>query len=152
VKYIIVGLGDELANLQQLIADLRVSNNVMMVGRVSDQDLPSYYAACDVFVMPNREIDGDIEGFGMVYLEAAAAGKPVIGGESGGTRDAILEGITGLRIDGNSLSNVSAAILTLLLDTDKSRQMGENGRRWVQREFAWESVVERTRALAMAIN
>jgi phosphatidyl-myo-inositol dimannoside synthase len=151
VKYIIVGQGEESANLGQLIADLRVSDNVMMVGRVSDQDLPSYYAACDVFVMPNREIDGDIEGFGMVYLEAAAAGKPVIGGDSGGTQDAILEGVAGLRVDGNNLSDISAAILTLLLDPDKSRQMGENGRRWVEREFAWESVVERTRALATAI-
>jgi phosphatidylinositol alpha-1,6-mannosyltransferase len=152
VKYIIVGQGEEFANLRQLIADVGVSESVMMVGHVSDQELPSYYAACDIFVMPNRDIDGDIEGFGMVYLEAAAAGKPVIGGKSGGTQDAILEGIAGLRVDGNSLSDISAAILTFLLDPDKSRQMGESGRRWVEREFAWESVVERTRTLAAAIS
>ena len=80
VKYVMVGTGEELASLTTLVQELGVQDSVVFAGSVPDQELAAYYAACDVFIMPNREIDGDIEGFGMVYLEAGAAGKPVIGG------------------------------------------------------------------------
>jgi phosphatidylinositol alpha-1,6-mannosyltransferase len=151
VMYLIVGTGEEFCNLKKLISDVGVTESVIFVGRVSDEDLPYYYAACDVFVMPNREIDADIEGFGMVYLEAAAAGKPVIGGRSGGTDDAILEGTTGLRVDGNSITEIANAMVSLLSNPEKSKLMGESGRRWVEKEFTWESVVRRTYALSSII-
>jgi phosphatidylinositol alpha-1,6-mannosyltransferase len=150
--YLIVGAGDEFAYLQALVNEMGVADSVNFVGYVADDDLSGYYAACDAFVMPNREIDGDIEGFGMVYLEAAAAGKPVIAGRSGGTSEAMLEGITGLRVDGTSIAEIADAVISLVNDPLTSRTMGENGRAWVEREFTWESVVKRTRAVADTIH
>jgi phosphatidylinositol alpha-1,6-mannosyltransferase len=146
--YLIVGAGEEFAYLQALVNEMGVADSVNFVGCVADDALVGYYAACDAFVMPNREIDGDIEGFGMVYLEAAAAGKPVIAGRSGGTSDAILDGITGLRVDGTSVAEIADAVISFLNDPLTSRTMGENGRAWVEREFTWESVVKKTRAVA----
>ncbi len=151
VKYILVGNGEELAALQTLAQTLGVTESVVFAGSVPDQDLAAYYAVCDVFVMPNRQIEGDIEGFGMVYLEAGAAGKPVVGGQSGGTEDAILEGITGLRVDGNNVEAITNAVVSLLIQPEKARAMGEAGQRRVEEEFTWEAVVGRTRQLSAAI-
>ena len=151
VTYLIVGAGGEFAYLQALVDEMGVADCVIFAGCVADEELPGYYAACDVFVMPNREIDGDIEGFGMVYLEASAAGKPVIGGRSGGTSDAILDGITGLRVDGTSVGEIADAVISLLNDSETSRIMGERGRCWVEREFTWESIVNKTHLLASTI-
>jgi phosphatidyl-myo-inositol dimannoside synthase len=148
--YLTAGAGDEFAYLQTLGNEMGVADSVNFVGYVADDDLAGYYAACDAFVMPNRDIDGDIEGVGMVYLEAA--GKPVIAGRSGGTCDAMLEGITGLRVDGTSVAQIADAVISLLNDPLTSRTMGENGRAWVEREFTWESVVKRTRAIADTIH
>ena len=150
--YLIVGAGEEFAYLQALADEMGVADSVIFTGRVADEALLGYYAACDVFIMPNREIDGDIEGFGMVYLEASAAGKPVIGGRSGGTEDAILDGITGLRVDGTSVVQIADAVIALLNDPDTSRIMGERGRLRVEREFSWESIVDKTHVLATTIH
>jgi phosphatidylinositol alpha-1,6-mannosyltransferase len=151
VKYVMVGTGEELAALTTLVHELGVQDSVVFAGSVPDQELAAYYAACDVFVMPNREIDGDIEGFGMVYLEAGAAGKPVIGGKSGGTADAIVDGVTGLRVDGNSRVEITDAIIDLLLAPDRAKTMGLRGRQRVENEFAWDAVVARTRQIATMI-
>ena len=121
---------------------------MVFAGSVPDQELAAYYAACDVFIMPNRQIGGDIEGFGMVYLEAGAAGKPVIGGKNGGTDDAIVDGVTGLRVDGNSRSEIADAVIDLLSTPDKAKAMGMRGRQRVANEFTWDAVVERTRRVA----
>jgi phosphatidyl-myo-inositol dimannoside synthase len=150
--YFIVGAGEELAYLQRLVDEMGVADSVIFTGCVSDEELPGYYAACDVFIMPNREIDGDIEGFGMVYLEASAAGKPVIGGRSGGTEDAILDGVTGLRVDGASVVQIADAVIALLNDSGTSRMMGERGRLRVEREFTWESIVDKTHLLASTVH
>jgi phosphatidyl-myo-inositol dimannoside synthase len=144
VKYVIVGIGEELANLKRLAFDVGVPDKVIFTECVSNEELASYYAACDVFIMPNRQIGADIEGFGMVYLEAGAAGKPVIGGRSGGTDDAIIEGLTGLRVDGNSVADIATAVISLLSDPKKAKAMGENGRLRVENEFTWEAVALRT--------
>jgi phosphatidylinositol alpha-1,6-mannosyltransferase len=151
VKYLIVGSGEEFVPLQTLANKIGVTDSVIFVGRVTDEELPGYYASCDVFIMPNREINGDIEGFGIVYLEANAAGKPVIGGKSGGTRDAIIDGITGVLIDGKSLEQIASAVISLLSNPEKSKTMGKNGRRWVSQEFTWDGVVQKTHKLVMAI-
>jgi phosphatidylinositol alpha-1,6-mannosyltransferase len=151
VKYIIVGTGEEQAALQRLAQDMGVQERVVLVGQVPDAELAAYYSASNVFIMPNRQIGPDIEGFGIVFLEAGAAGKPVIGGKSGGTRDAILEGVTGLRVDGTSIEDIVATVMTLLSEPDKARAMGEYGRRRVEAEFTWESVVRRIRLLAATI-
>jgi phosphatidylinositol alpha-1,6-mannosyltransferase len=150
--YLIVGAGEEFAYLQALVDEMGVADSVIFTGCVADEELLGYYVACDVFIMPNREIDGDIEGFGMVYLEASAAGKPVIGGRSGGTSDAILDGITGLRVDGTSVAQIADAVISLLNESETSRIMGERGRLWVEREFTWESIVNKTHLLASTVH
>jgi phosphatidylinositol alpha-1,6-mannosyltransferase len=151
VKYLIVGTGEELVTLQQLAKDLQVWNSVVFVGQVADDERAAYYAVCDIFVMPNRQVDADIEGFGMVFLEAGAAGKPVIGGRSGGTGEAIKEGVTGLRVNGGSVEEIDEAVTFLLQDREKARAMGRCGQQWVRTEFTWESIVERTRQIALAL-
>jgi phosphatidylinositol alpha-1,6-mannosyltransferase len=147
-QYIMVGTGEELASLTALVQDLGLQDNVIFAGSVPDQELAAYYAACDIFIMPNREINGDIEGFGMVYLEAGAAGKPVIGGQSGGTDDAIVDGVTGIRVDGNSSVEIADAVIDLLSQPDRAQAMGIHGRKRVESEFSWDVVVERTRRVA----
>jgi phosphatidylinositol alpha-1,6-mannosyltransferase len=151
LKYLIVGDGEELSYLRDLSVSSGVTHSVIFAGRVSDEDLPKYYAASDIFIMANRAIDGDIEGFGIVFLEAAAAGKPAIGGRSGGTAEAVIEGITGLRIDGNNPWEIAQAVISLLSDPVKMQTMGMNGRLRVETEFTWESVVRRTQLLAATI-
>jgi len=151
VRYLIVGIGEELAALQQLAKDCGVQDHIVFVGQVADEERAAYYAACDVFIMPNRQLGADIEGFGMVFLEAGAAGKPVIGGKSGGTGEAIREGITGLRVDGEDVEAIAAAVVELLTDSERARIMGEQGRQWVETVFTWESIVERTRQVAATV-
>ena len=102
VRYALIGVGEDWDYLSHLAHELRLGERVHMLGHVPPEDLPRWYNACDIFAMPNRELNGDTEGFGMVFLEAAACGKPVIGGTAGGTGAAILEGHTGWRIDGTS--------------------------------------------------
>jgi phosphatidylinositol alpha-1,6-mannosyltransferase len=151
VKYVMVGTGEELASLTTLAQVLGVQDSIVFAGSVPDQELAAYYAMCDVFIMPNRQIGGDIEGFGMVYLEAGAAGKPVIGGTSGGTDDAIVEGVTGRRVDGNSCDEIANAVIDLLSTPDKAKAMGVRGLQRVENEFTWDIVVQRTRVLCTAI-
>jgi phosphatidylinositol alpha-1,6-mannosyltransferase len=151
IRYVLVGSGEELVPLQQLAGTLGVADRVVFAGDVSEQELAAYYAACDLFIMPNRQIDGDIEGFGMVFLEAGAAAKPVIGGQSGGTADAIVHGVTGLRVDGTSAEAIATAVVTLMTDAATAQTMGAAGRRRVEHEFTWEAVVEQTRRLSASI-
>lgn len=148
IAYVIVGDGEEYTYLTQMAEACGVADRVIFAGRVPAEELAAYYAVCEVFIMANRQIDHDIEGFGMVFLEAGAAGRPVIGGISGGTDDAILDEVTGLRIDGTGVDAVAQAVVTLLKAPAMAAAMGEAGRHRVEAEFSWESVVQRTRRLA----
>jgi phosphatidylinositol alpha-1,6-mannosyltransferase len=147
VKYVMVGTGEVHESLIALARQLGVEDSVVFAGNILDQDLAAYYSACDVFLMPCREIDGDVEGFGIVYLEAGAAGKPVIGGKTGGTDDAIVDGVTGLRVDGTSCDEIADAAIRLLSTPHKAKEMGQNGRQRVETDFSWDGVVERTRRI-----
>jgi phosphatidylinositol alpha-1,6-mannosyltransferase len=151
VKYVMVGTGEELNSLIILAQALGVQDSVVFAGSVPDEELAAYYAACDVFIMPNRQIGDDIEGFGIAYLEASAAGKPVIGGKSGGTDDAIVDGVTGLRVDGNNGVEIANAVIDLLYTPDRAKAMGMRGRRRVENEFVWDTVVQRTRVVCTAM-
>jgi phosphatidylinositol alpha-1,6-mannosyltransferase len=101
--------------------------------------------ACDVFAMPNREIDGDNEGFGMVFIEAAACGKPSLAGEAGGTAAAVLHEVTGIRVDGASVDQVTAALARLLQDPVLATELGRAGLERVRHQFAWEKIALATR-------
>ncbi|MDZ7584280.1 MAG: glycosyltransferase family 4 protein, partial [Thiobacillus sp.] len=121
---------------------------VHRIGAVSNEDLPRWMNACDVFAMPNREINGDNEGFGMVFIEAAACGKPSLAGEAGGTGSAVLHEQTGLRVDGTSVETVAIGLIRLLSGKDDAMKIGQCGWKRVQMEFAWEMVAKKTLALS----
>jgi len=97
--------------------------------------------------MPNREIDGDTEGFGMVFVEASACGKPVIAGKAGGTGSAVIEGVTGLRVQGEKLEEVANALERLLTDEELTSRLGRQGHSRVVNELSWEAVAAKTVSL-----
>jgi len=145
MRYVIGGIGEDAAYLEGLIAELGVTSRVHLAGAVSGEDLPRWLNTCDVFVMPNREINGDNEGFGMVFIEAAACGKPSLAGEAGGTGSAVLHEETGLRVDGTSLEQVVSGLRRLARDSHLRTQLGQSGLSRVDRLFSWEAVASRTR-------
>jgi len=117
----------------------------MFAGPVPVAELPAYYDAGNVFAMPCRTRRGglDVEGLGIVYLEASASGLPVVGGDSGGAPEAILPGETGYAVSGRDTAAVAARIGELLADPAGAVAMGEKGLAWVDREWRWELVAER---------
>jgi phosphatidylinositol alpha-1,6-mannosyltransferase len=127
-----------------------MTDRVHFLGHVSYEDLPRWYNACDVFVMPNRDINGDTEGFGLVFLEAAASGKPAIAGIAGGTGSAVVHGETGLRVDGESVPDIATAMLRLLSDTDEAERLGDNARQRVLANFIHKRRVDQLRQLVAA--
>jgi len=118
---------------------------VVFTGEVADADLPAYYAAADVFAAPcrSRWAGLETEGFGIVFLEAAAAGKPVVAGRSGGTPEAVVDGVTGKVIDGRSPAAVAAAVAALLENPGLAAAMGKAGRERAERDFAWPQLAAR---------
>jgi phosphatidylinositol alpha-1,6-mannosyltransferase len=148
VKYVIVGTGEEEGRLRGLAEEMGVAHLVEFAGRVTDERLPAYYQACNVFLMPNRE-EGhqDIEGFGIVFLEANACGKPVIGGRSGGTGEAIVDGESGVRVDGENPDAIADAAIALLQNRERAEEMGRRGRARVVERFDWDTIAARTRQL-----
>ena len=117
----------------------------MFTGPVPWADLPAYYDAGNVFAMPCRTRRGglDVEGLGIVYLEASASGLPVVGGDSGGAPDAIMNGETGYVVPGRDVAAVADRIAGLLADPAGAAAMGEKGMAWIDREWRWELVAER---------
>jgi phosphatidylinositol alpha-1,6-mannosyltransferase len=138
VSYLIVGDGAERARLEELVAQHRLQDRVHFLGEVQPRDLPLYYAACDVFLLPNRIDNGDVEGFGIVFLEAAATGRPAIGGRSGGVPEAVLDRETGVLVSGTDAGELAATIQDLASSRAKREAMGVAGRDRVCRSFTWE--------------
>jgi phosphatidylinositol alpha-1,6-mannosyltransferase len=141
VAYVIVGEGDDLDYLDQLARECGVRENVIFAGRVSDDELPLLYNACDAFIMCSREDRTRrgilAEGFGIALVEASACGKPVIAGRSGGVPDAVQDGLTGLLVNPVDSEAVAAAIVKVLREPCLANTMGENGRKWVETEINW---------------
>jgi phosphatidyl-myo-inositol dimannoside synthase len=146
---LLVGDGPYRAKLVRLAQQAGVADSVVFTGPVPAADLPAYYDAGDVFAMPCRTRRGglDVEGLGIVYLEASASGLPVVGGDSGGAPDAILPGETGYVVPGRDLAGVADRITGLLADPAGARAMGEKGAAWVDREWRWELVADRLMAI-----
>lgn len=143
-QYALIGIGEDIDYLKTLAKKYNVENRVHFLGHVSMDDLPRWYNACDIFAMPNREINGDTEGFGMVFLEAAACGKPVICGSAGGTGSAVVDRVTGLRVDGDSIDNIALAFKELFSDLNFRQELGSNALARVQRRYSWEYVAQLT--------
>ncbi len=144
VTYLIVGDGPYRSQLETLATELGIRNRVIFAGRLADEDLAQLYALCDVFVMPSRaQLDEkDVEGFGIVFLEANACAKPVIGGRSGGVPEAIVDGVTGLLVDPNDSGELADAIARLLTDREFANRLGQQGRERAVNEFSWRRAAD----------
>jgi phosphatidylinositol alpha-1,6-mannosyltransferase len=146
---LLVGGGPDLPRLRRLAAEHGVADSVVLTGSVPWQELPAHYDAGDVFAMPcrTRRAGLEVEGLGIVFLEASATGLPVVVGRSGGSPDAVQDGRTGHLVDGRSLAQVTDAVAGLLADPARARAMGAAGRAWVERDWRWETMAARLRAL-----
>ena len=142
--YSIVGDGDERSHLERLVDELDLSGHVQFLGEVDEETLLTCYQQCNLFVLPNREIEGDIEGFGMVLLEAQACGKPVIAGQSGGTMEAMKAPDTGLLVHCQQPEALAAAVDDLLSDASRPERMGQAARMWAV-EFGWDRLARARR-------
>jgi phosphatidylinositol alpha-1,6-mannosyltransferase len=135
-RLVLAGPGDQ-AELRAIAAGAGVSASVIFAGEVERRRLMTLYGACDVFVLPTRTMaDGDTEGFGVVFLEANLLGKPVVAGRTGGTTDAVMDGETGLLVDGASTAAIAAAVVRLLDDPALAVRLGRQGQSRVHREFS----------------
>jgi glycosyltransferase involved in cell wall biosynthesis len=128
LHYLVAGDGPERARLQQIIDEEGIGSQVTLLGKVSNEDLVRYLQLCDVFLMPNRTLDdGDTEGFGLVFREANACGKPVIGGRAGGVVEAVVDGETGLLVDGTDVNDIAGALRCILGDRELAAHWGAQG-------------------------
>jgi phosphatidyl-myo-inositol dimannoside synthase len=145
----LVGDGPYRPRLERLAAQTGVADSVLFTGPAPADELPAYYDAGDVFAMPcrTRRAGLDVEGLGIVYLEASATGLPVVGGDSGGAPDAIADGESGYVVPGGSTAAVAARISQLLADPAGAAAMGEKGQAWIEREWTWDLVAERLQRL-----
>jgi len=142
---VIVGGGPYLETLRTLAQDCGVADHVTFTGGVPGDELPAHHALADLFAMPCRTRGGgmDVEGLGIVFLEASATGVPVIAGESGGAPEAVQHNKTGLVVDGRSVEKVADAVTELLTDRDRGAAMGAAGRQWVTSQWRWDTLAAR---------
>lgn len=141
-KLLLVGTGNYQKRLERLVRNLKVQDSVIFTGRVAHELLPDYFRLGDIFAAPCRSRYGglEVEGLGIVYLEASACGIPVIAGKSGGAPDAVLDGETGILVNGRDHHEVSAALIKLLADEKLRAQMGTAGRVWMEQLWSWEGI------------
>lgn len=146
---LLVGGGPDRHRLRRLAAATGIAGNVIATGSVPEAELPTYFAAGDVFAMPcrTRHAGLDLEGLGIVYLEASATGLPVVAGDSGGAPDAVCHGETGYVVDGRDVGAVAARVGELLGDPASAARMGAAGRAWVERTWQWGAQATRMRSL-----
>ena len=137
---LMIGEGPYRSYLETRVKTLGLQERVTFIGRIQYAELPRYICAGDLFVMPSRSrLAGlEVEGLGIVYLEASACGLPVIAGNSGGAPDAVLAGKTGLVVEGSKKDAVASAVVELLLDPKRSQAMGQAGREWIIQEWRWD--------------
>ncbi len=137
---VLIGEGPYRKHLSQLVSSLNVSSHVSFIGRIQYAQLPRYICIGDVFAMPSRSrfFGLEVEGLGIVYLEASACGLPVIAGASGGAPDAVLEGVTGEIVNGLDPAAIAQCAINLLRDEDASKRMGAAGRHWIESTWSWQ--------------
>ncbi|GIE76066.1 glycosyl transferase family 1 [Actinoplanes philippinensis] len=149
---LLVSGGPYRKTLERLARENNVESDVVFTGSVPWAELPEHYAAGDVYAMPcrTRAAGLDVEGLGIVYLEASATGLPVVGGDSGGAPDAVREGETGYVVGGSDVPAIAARVAELLADPAKAKAMGAAGRAWVEEEWRWEAQAARLTDLLTA--
>ncbi|QKT07605.1 glycosyltransferase family 4 protein [Gordonia sp. X0973] len=142
---LIVGGGPYAETLHELAAVSSCADDIVFTGSVPGEELPDYHNAADVFAMPSRTRGGglDVEGLGIVYLEASACGVPVIAGDSGGAPETVIPGRTGLVVDGKSRRQIADAVVEILSDRARARRMGAAGREFVEQQWQWPQIAAR---------
>ncbi|NMH99439.1 glycosyltransferase [Pseudonocardia acidicola] len=148
-RLLIVGSGPDAGRLRRLAAEHGVSEHVVFTGAVPAAELPAHHAVGDVFALPCRTRGGglDVEGLGIVLLEASACGVPVVAGDSGGAPETVLEGRTGHVVGGRDTAALTDALARLLADPDRAQAMGAAGREWMLQDWSWSGLVRRLRGL-----
>lgn len=146
---LMVGGGPYRKKLDELVVSTRQQADIVVTGSVPFAELPAHYAAGDVFAMPcrTRNKGWDVEGLGIVYLEASATGLPVVSGDSGGAPDAVVQGETGFVVPGGSPVAVARPIIELLSDPTKAASMGAAGRSWIEADWQWTTMATRLERL-----
>ncbi|MPZ28030.1 MAG: glycosyltransferase [Micromonosporaceae bacterium] len=146
---LLVGGGPDRSRLARLARDAGVEPHVVLTGGVGTAELPAHYAAGDVYAMPCRTRRGglDVEGLGIVYLEASATGLPVVAGDSGGAPDAVRDGQTGFVVGGRDPAALVDRLVRLLADPDLAARMGAAGRAWVEAQWRWDTQADRLHCL-----
>ncbi|MDW8073627.1 MAG: glycosyltransferase family 4 protein [Nitrososphaerota archaeon] len=139
VKYVVIGRGD-MDRYRSLVSQLRLTD-VFFIGNVSDGELAAFYQLCDAFILTPKRFGMDFEGFGLVYLEAGAAGKPVVASKHGGVVDVVKHMENGLLVPENDPEATAEAIMTVLTDKDLAKRLGSKGRE-VAMKFKWENTVD----------
>jgi phosphatidylinositol alpha-1,6-mannosyltransferase len=147
VLYVIVGDGEERAALGNLVESEELGGHVQFLGQLADDALRTCYQQCDLFVLANRQVGQDIEGFGMVLVEAQACGKPVIAGASGGTAETMLAPQTGLLVPAETPGPLARAVIELLGDAPRRAAMGQAARPWAVERFDWNALTARAAQL-----
>jgi phosphatidylinositol alpha-1,6-mannosyltransferase len=147
ILYAIVGDGEEREDLEESVRREGLTNHVQFLGERDDADLIACYQQCDVFVLANRQVGQDIEGFGMVLLEAQACGKPVIAGASGGTAETMSIPETGCVIDCSNHSGLERQVTEWLADPQRLSRMGTAARAWAVDRFDWSALAGQAAAL-----
>lgn len=140
VLYAIVGEGEEASFLRGLVKELGLDDQVQFLGEISDADLLHCYQQCDLFVLPNRQVGKDVEGFGMVLLEAQACGRPVVAGASGGTAETMRIPETGEIVPCEGPDELATLLASLLTDRPRLERMGAAARSWVVEQFDWAAL------------
>lgn len=146
---VIVGGGPYGSSLRRLAHSFGVDEHVVFTDGVPGEELPAHHAMADVFAMPCRTRGAglDVEGLGIVYLEASATGVPVVAGRSGGAPETVRDGETGVVVDGWDVGAISASVSDLLADRDRAATMGAAGRAWVVQNWQWHTQAERLSAM-----
>lgn len=137
---LLIGQGPYREHLQELVRKHRLESSVTFIGRIEYKDLPMYLCAGEIFAMPSRSrlMGLEVEGLGIVYLEASSCGLPVLAGRSGGAPDAVVQNITGLVVDGTNHEQIATAAINLLNNIAASQLMGAAGRQWIVENWRWE--------------
>ncbi|HQB50673.1 MAG TPA: glycosyltransferase family 4 protein [bacterium] len=148
VHYVVVGDGPYLAACQELVQSLQLEQQVVFIPDADDKERAAWYQLADIFIMPSRQIGNDFEGFGIVYLEAGQAGKPVIAGRSGGVADAVADNLNGLMVNPESVTEIALALKRLIAEPKLRTELGQNGQARLV-NFLWP---EQARRLVQFIN
>ena len=151
VLYVIVGDGPDRQRLEALVAEHSVGDLVQFRTTTSDDELIQCYQQCDLFALPNRQVDSDIEGFGIVLLEAQSCGKPVLTGSSGGTAETLEPGRTGEIVSCDGPETIATAVSALLSDPDRRAMLGARARQLVLEQFDWPSLARQAANLFGAV-